>query len=255
CFAGIAIGILLPMAMLIIGSFMRLYGFFGVKSPLTIGHWLSAINDPLFLASLKNTLLIGFGVATVGVAIYALLAYAIVRMRVPLRATISVLAWLPWAVPGILLGVAILWLLLSIPGASLFYGSMFPVILVLVIKEMPIGTHMMKAALGQVSRDLEEASLVCGASRVATIRRVALPIIAPTLVSIFSIVFISAIRDISTTILLITARTRSLSVLMLEYSRGGQLEIASIIGVIIAAVAIAAAMLVRRLGLTVGVGS
>lgn len=75
--------------------------------------------------------------------------------------------------------------------------------------------------------------------------------IVPTLVSIFAIVFVSAIRDISTIILLITARNRSLAVLMMEYSRGGQLEVASIIGVIIAVVAIAA----RRLGLTAGVAA
>ena len=72
--------------------------------------------------------------------------------------------------------------------------------------------------------------------------------IVPTLVSIFAIVFVSAIRDISTIILLITARNRSLAVLMMEYSRGGQLEVASIIGVIIAVVAIAAAIVARRLG-------
>lgn len=255
CLAGLVIAVLLPMAMLVIGSFMRLYGFFGVKSPLTWQHWLTAFNDPLFLGSLKNTLIIGLGVGAAGVAIYALLAYSIVRLRVPFSATIGLLAWLPWAIPGILLGVALLWLLLSIPGASLFYGTMVPLIVVLVIKEMPIGTHMMKAAFGQVSQDLEEASLVCGASQFTTIWRIALPIIAPTLVSIFSIVFVSAIKDISTTILLITARNRSLSVLMMEYSRGGQLEIASIVGVIIAGVAIAAAIVARRLGLTVGVGS
>ena len=101
----------------LIGSFMRLYGFFGVKSPLTMHHWLTAFRDPLFLGSLKNTLIIGFGVASAGVAIYALLAYSIVRLRVPFSATIGLLAWLPCAVPGILLGVALLWLLLSIPGA------------------------------------------------------------------------------------------------------------------------------------------
>ena len=255
CFAGLVIGILLPMAMLVIGSFMRLYGFFGVKSPLTMHHWVTAFSDPLFLGSLKNTLIIGFGVASAGVAIYALLAYSIVRLRVPFSATIGLLAWLPWAVPGILLGVALLWLLLSIPGASLFYGTMLPLIMVLVIKEMPIGTHMMKAAFGQVSQDLEDASLVCGASRFTTIRRIALPMIVPTLVSIFAIVFVSAIRDISTIILLITARNRSLAVLMMEYSRGGQLEVASIIGVIIAVVAIAAAIVARRLGLTAGVAA
>jgi iron(III) transport system permease protein len=146
-------------------------------------------------------------------------------------------------------------LLLSLPLVSLLYGTLAPIILVLVVKEMPIGTHLMKTALGQISRELEEASLACGAHRFTTFWRITVPLIAPTVVSIFSIVFVAAIRDISTTILLVSARTRSLSVLMLEYSRGGQLEIASIMGVIIATVSIAVALLARRLGLAIGVGS
>ena len=214
---------------------------------------MAAFSDPLFLLSLKNSLVIGLWVGVLGVATYALIAYAITQKDVPLRTTIGILAWLPWAVPGILLGVAFLWLLLSLPVLSLFYGTFVPLILVLIVKEMPIGTHMMKAALGQISADLEEASLVSGAGRFTTFRRITLPIIAPTVVSIFAIVLIGALRDISTTILLVGARTRPLSTLMLEYSGGGQLEIASIIGVIIGAVAIVVAMTVRRLGLSMAV--
>ena len=100
-----------------------------------------------------------------GLAVYAAIAFVIVRTQIPARAIISLLAWLPWAVPGILLGVALLWLLLSLPGISLIYGTFAPLILVLIIKEMPIGTHMMKTALVQISRELEEASLACGAGR------------------------------------------------------------------------------------------
>jgi len=247
--------IVLPMAMLIIGSFMRLYGFFSVKAPFTFQHWLAALRDPLLLVCLKNSLVIAVGVGVAGLSLYALIAYTIVRTRIPARATISMLAWLPWAVPGILLGVALLWLLLSLPGVSLVYGTFVPLIVVLIIKEMPIGTHMMKVALTQISTELEEASWICGASRLATFWRISLPLITPTLISIFAIVLIAALRDISTTILLVTARTRPLSILMLEYSRGGQLEIASIIGVLITTVAVIMAMTARRVGLRVNIES
>jgi iron(III) transport system permease protein len=247
--------IVLPMTTLIVGSFMRLYGFFSVRAPFTTQHWLSALGDPLLLVCLKNSLVIALGVGVIGLAVYAMIAYVIVRTQIPARATISMLAWLPWAVPGILLGVALLWLLLTLPGMSLLYGTFAPLILVLVIKEMPIGTHMMKAALGQISRELEEASWACGAGRITTFWRISLPLVTPTLISIFAIVLIAALRDISTTILLVTAKTRPLSVLMLEYSRGGQLEVASIIGVLITTVAVAMAMMARRVGLSTSIES
>ena len=151
------------------------------------------------------------GVGVFGLTVYAMIAYVIVRTQIPARQTISILAWLPWAVPGILLGVALLWLLLSLPGMSFIYGTFVPLILVLIVKEMPIGTHMMKAALGQISRELEEASWACGAGRFTTFWRISLPLVTPTLISIFAIVLIGALRDISTTILLVTAKTRPLS--------------------------------------------
>lgn len=245
----------LPVAMLIVGSFMRLYGFFSVKAPFTLQHWLSAFRDPLLLVCLKNSVVIALGVGTLGLSVYALIAYVIVRTKIPARAIISVLAWLPWALPGILLGMALLWLLLSLPGVSLVYGTFAPLILVLIIKEMPIGTHMMKVALAQISSELEEASWLCGAGRLTTFWRISLPLITPTLISIFAIILIAALRDISTTILLVTAKTRSLSVLMLEYSRGGQLEVASIIGVLITLVAVAMAMMARRVGLRLSIES
>jgi iron(III) transport system permease protein len=255
CLVSSALWIILPVLMLIVGSFMRLYGFFSVKSPFTAQHWLVAFRDPLLLVCLKNSLVIGLGVGIVGLAVYAMIAYVIVRTKIPARATLSILAWLPWAVPGILLGVALLWLLLSLPGMSLIYGTFAPLILVLIIKEMPIGTHMMKTALGQISKELEEASWACGAGRFTTFWRISLPLITPTLISIFAIVLIAALRDISTTILLVTAKTRPLSVLMLEYSRGGQLEIASILGVMITTVAVVMAMMTRRLGSRISIES
>lgn len=255
CLVCSVLWIILPTLMLIVGSFMRLYGFFSVKSPFTVQHWLSAIRDPLLLVCLKNSLVIGLGVGVVGLAVYAMIAYVIVRTQMPARAMVSILAWLPWAVPGILLGVAMLWLLLSLPGMSLLYGTFAPLILVLIIKEMPIGTHMMKAAFGQISKELEEASWACGAGRFTTFWRISLPLVTPTLISIFAIVLIAALRDISTTILLVTAKTRPLSILMLEYSRGGQLEVASILGVMITTVAVAMAMMTRRLGSRISIES
>ena len=115
CLLCSSLWIILPLAMLVTGSFMRLYGFFSVKTPFTIQHWLSALRDPLLLVCLKNSLIIALGVGVVGLAVYAMIAYVIVRTQVPGRSTISMLAWLPWALPGILLGVALLWLLCRCP--------------------------------------------------------------------------------------------------------------------------------------------
>jgi iron(III) transport system permease protein len=68
------------------------------------------------------------------------------------------------------------------------------------------------------------------------------------IVSIFVLVFMSSIRDISTPILLATPATTPLSVLMLERSVAGEIEKAAVIGVILSVVAIITAMVMRLLG-------
>jgi iron(III) transport system permease protein len=99
-----------------------------------------------------------------------------------------------------------------------------------------------------VGAELEQASRVSGAGWVTTYRRIMLPLVAPMLASIAVLTFVAALRDISTTVLLATASTRPLSLLMLEFARGGGLEPASVVGVILSALSVVVALLARRLG-------
>jgi iron(III) transport system permease protein len=247
----LAFTVLLPIVMLITGSFMKLFGFFNIADPFTPRHWQTVLRDPVFLISLRNSLLIGLGTAMLGVVLYAGLAYLLMRSRLVGRQITDLLAWLPWTVPGILLGIGLLFVLLAIPAISFLYGTLVVMILVLIVKDMPIGTHMMKTSIGQISRELEHSSQVCGAGGFTTFRRIVLPLMRPMLVSIFVLVFIAALRDISTTVLVVTPATRPLSILMLEYSRSSALEAAAVIGVILMAMMIVVALVARHFGLRV----
>ena len=77
--ATVAIGIYLPLAMLIGGSFMKFFGMFTVADPFTVRHWQSVLRDPTFTRALQNSLIVGISVAVVGVSAYALLGYCIQR--------------------------------------------------------------------------------------------------------------------------------------------------------------------------------
>ena len=58
CLLYVAVTMLLPLAFLVIGSFMRRYGFFNIASPFTLIHWYNMLSDPIFLVALKNSLII-----------------------------------------------------------------------------------------------------------------------------------------------------------------------------------------------------
>jgi iron(III) transport system permease protein len=245
----VVISVYLPLGILIMGSLMKLFGFFSIKDPFSTRHWTMVLQDPVFISAVRNSIALGIGTAGIGLLCYSLLGYALVRTKVFGRSLVNVLIWLPWAIPGILLGLAFLWLFLSAPFLSPLYGSYLGLILVLLIKEMPIGVHMSKTAFVQISEELEQVGRVCGANWFYTFRRIILPLVAPVLVSIFAIVFMAAIRDIDTIILVGTASTRPLSLLMMEYSMAGEMQGASILGVILSLFAVGIALISRKIGL------
>jgi iron(III) transport system permease protein len=246
-YAGIAIGV--PLFLLVIGSFMKLFGFFHVTAPFTTAHWTSVLGSPAFYLALKNTLIIGLGTGFLGILLYAVLGYLLARGALPGERLIGSMTWLPWAVPGMLLGLGLLWLLLTTPVLGLLYGNVGALLLALFIKELPLGVNMSSVAFSQISKDLEQSARVCGASWLTTYRRIVLPLTAPTLFAIFIVTFIGAVRDIGTTVLLVTPENQSLSLLMFEYANTGSLGGASVIGTIITAVSVGVALAARRLGL------
>lgn len=249
CLLFIFVMIILPLATLVMGTFMEFFGNFDVDNTWTLRHWITVFGDPVFLRSLKNTIILGLGAAIVGILLYALTSYMIVRTRLPGRAFIDVLSWLPWALPGVLISLALLWAVLgSGDSVKLIYGTMSLLTLAIIIKEMPLGTQIIKAGVLQISNELEEASSASGANWITGFRRILLPLLRPTMMAVAIIVFISAARDIPTVIFLSTHDTRTLSLLMLDYIADANKEKAAVLGVFIVVLIFALLLIGRFLG-------
>ena len=244
---------IVPTLLLLIGTFMKLFGFFGIAEPWTLDNWRATLDDPVLLRSLWNTLAIGIGSGMIGVLFYALIAYMIVKTRHAGRWLLDFLSWLPWSVPGILLGVALLWTFLQTRIFLPIYGTIYLLMIAMVIKSMPFGTQVIKSVLIQLGSDLEEASKVCGATWFHTFRRVILPLAMPALITVGLVGFISAARDISTVVLLGSGKSRTLSLLMLDFAAGAEFEKATVVAVIIVGLVVGAALIARALGGQVGV--
>jgi len=244
---------LVPTTLLLMGTFMKLFGFFNIADPWTLDNWRATLNDPVLLRSLWNTLAIGIGSGLIGVLFYSLIAYVVVKTRHTGRGLLDFLSWLPWSVPGILLGVALLWTFLQTKIFLPIYGTIYILMIAMVIKSMPFGAQMIKSVLIQLGSDLEEASKVCGATWLHTFQKVIFPLIMPALITVGLVGFISAARDISTVVLLGSGRSRTLSLLMLDFAAGAEFEKATVVAVIIVGLVVGAALLARSLGGQVGV--
>jgi len=249
CLLFILVMIILPLATLMMGTFMEFFGNFDTERVWTVHHWTAVFADPVFLRSLKNTLMLGLAAGIGGTLLYALISYVIVRTRLPGRGVIDTLSWLPWALPGVLISLALLWAVLgSGEYVKVIYGTVSVLVLAIIIKEMPLGTQIIKAGVLQISNELEEASSAAGATWLAGFRRILLPLLKPTMLAVGVIVFISAARDIPTVIFLATNQSQTLSLLMLDYIADANKEKAAVLGVFLVFLIFALLLIGRLLG-------
>ncbi|NDA46399.1 MAG: iron ABC transporter permease [Alphaproteobacteria bacterium] len=252
-FLYMAIGIALPLIILVLGTFTRLFGFFFISNPWTSKHWVSVLNDPHFLNAFSNSFLVAGLTALIGTLTFVLLAWAIVRSRLWGRGLLNLLVWLPWGIPGILLGLSTLILILNLPGLVLIHGTIGALVLVLLIKEMPLGVQMIKTSMMQIAKELEEAGQMAGARFGTILLRIIIPLIAPMIGSVFLLTFVAAFRDISASILLAGPNSRTMAIFMIELGEEGRFEAMAVIGVILSFVVLLMTIAMRMLQSRIGI--
>ncbi|HTM10792.1 MAG TPA: iron ABC transporter permease [Verrucomicrobiae bacterium] len=244
---------LAPMAFVLIGTFMSLFGFFHIEHAWTLANWRRVFDDPIFLLSLKNTLLMAFGAAAFSVSLFSIVAYISVKTKFFGRAALDFISWFPSAMPGILMGIGLLWLFLDIRIFRPLYGSLWLLVIATVISSITLGTQLLKSTLLQLGQELEEASEVAGASWLATYRRIVAPLMFPMLLLVGVLGFIHAARDISNVALLATSSSRTLALLQLDFMVSGRYESAAVVATIVMLLTTGVALIARLVGIRVGI--
>jgi iron(III) transport system permease protein len=243
----------IPALMLVLGSFMTRIGYFVLG--FTLDHWRLVLNDQLFLSAASTTLILGLFAAVGSPLLFSLLAYILVRTRMPGRWALDSMVWGAGAIPGILSGLGLLWLFVDTPGLKVLYGTIWALFLVVLIQGKTTGVNIMKTVFVQIGPDMEEAARVAGAGWIKTYFRIWLPLLMPTLALLSVLNFTSAAGTTAPIILLASRETMTLSLLALEFASPGinNREAASIISIFIIGITIAGALIVRNLGLRLSV--
>lgn len=243
----------IPVIFLGLASFMKLFGFFTIAEPWTLEHWRTVFGDETFRDAVVNTLVMSGGAAVFSVVLFALIAYFTVRTTYKLRAVLDFVSWLPFAVPGILFGVGLLYVFLDSPLFRAIYGSILLLIIATVVSSMTLGVQIIKSNMMQLGHELEEASRVTGAGWWTTFVRVVVPILIPVLLLVGVMNFIGAARDVASVALLATAETKTLALLQLDYMVEGRYETAAVVSFIVIVLSTGVALLARGLGLRIGI--
>ena len=135
------------------------------------------------------------------------------------RRSIDLLATLPVAIPGLVVGVAYLWAWIGLPGG--LYGTIWILALAFVARFMPDTVKALSTSFMQIHKELEEAAWICGRGMLGTIRTIVLPLARPGVVASMTLLFVLAIRELGSSLFLYTSDTTVMAVLLLDYYEGG----------------------------------
>ena len=243
---------IIPLTFLAMGSFMNLFGYFELERVWSLRHWSTVFNDPGFLSSMKNSLTLGFGTMTLSVVLFGFLAYIIARTNYFARWAFDLVTWIPFMIPGIILGLGYMFFSLRTPFLQFLYGSKILLVLILALTTMTFAVQILKSTLLQLGPDLEEACRVMGGSFWFTLRRIVVPLMLPTAAVVAVMVFGSVNRQVSSIVLLTTAQSEPLSVLQLGYLMAEDFSAASVVGTILVGLGLTLAIAVRKLGYRFG---
>jgi iron(III) transport system permease protein len=161
-----------------------------------------------------------------------IVAYVSVRTRVRGRRLIETLAWLPWMMPGMVLGVGFLWGFAILPGPIHIYGTIWALLLAYITLGTPLSVRIMSGSFEQLSFDLEECSRVHGASWWQTLWRILIALSWPAFAVGWILTFFGIMRELSASVLLYSIGSEVLSVIMLRMWTDGRAEQVTVIGLL-----------------------
>ncbi len=206
--------IVLPYGVLLRTAFVKNWSG-PVVGNFSLEHWRFVFLEfSQTKVALMNTFILGASAATVGTLLATTIGYLSLRKLVPGHRYLAFLATAPVAIPGIVLAVG-LFLSYTQPPLVL-YGTLWIIFLAYLTKELPVGYQQVAASLKSVHPELEDAGRILGATRLRALFDITAPLIRNGVIATWIFIFIGSIRELSATILLFTAKTKTISVTMFD---------------------------------------
>ena len=202
--------VLAPHIGILLMSFAQVWSFSVLPDAYTLAHYATIFSDAKGM--IGNTLLYCVLAAGLDVVIGTAIAYLILRTRLPGRQWLDHLASAALAIPGLVLAIGYLRLFkgVTLPFTdTLVVQTWVLIMLAYAVRRLPYALRSCMAALQQVHVSLEEAAQSVGASRLSTIRRVMVPLMAGGILAGFVTSFITAAVELSATLVLVSTESQA----------------------------------------------
>jgi iron(III) transport system permease protein len=201
-------------------------------SSLTLKHYIE-IPTHVGIAPFINTLILMFVVPTATMILSVLVSWVVIRSQVSFRGLLDTLAFVPHAVPGILMAVGLGYLGLAYRDYFPLYGTIFIIVVAHTINWIAYGTRTTNSVMIQVHRELEEAGRVSGASAPRVLWKIVLPLIAAGVLNSWIWIGMLSYREVTMSLTLLTRNNVVISTVVWQFWGSGWVPQVSALGVIL----------------------
>ena len=212
CIFTLILIVILPLVMIVLVSFLKAYGLPVAFKNFTLRQYRRVFSGGGTIDSIKNSLFASVFAGVVSMLLGTLVAYVVQKIKPKGKGALEFVSMLPYAIPGTVLSIGVI---LSWQGAIFninLYNTIWIILIAYLARYLSFSMKTSSAALLQVSSSLEEAARACGASHSQTLMDITLPLIRSAMVSGFFLIFLPAMREVTTSILLYGPKTRTLGV-------------------------------------------
>lgn len=244
-----AVTVIIPIVGITLRSFVVSWGE-GVRlmDVLTLDHYRELFDYPNVVRGMVNTFGIGVFGGALAVVCYTAIALSVHRWQSGWTRVVDYLAMAPRAMPGIVAGLALLWVFLFFKPLAPLRTTLFSVWLAYSIVWLAYGMRLVSGTLLQVAPELEESARTIGASPLRTQIDVTVPLIRYGMIASWLLIFLIFVREYSTGIYLLGPGTEVIGSLLVSLWGTGAVDLVSalsVVNVLMIAVGLALAL---RLG-------
>jgi iron(III) transport system permease protein len=242
----LGVAVVVPLSGIALRAFVTNWGFGAtLAETLTLDHFRELFEERTLIRAIYNTVLIGTVGGALTVACYTAIGFATHRRNDGWSRFIDYLVLVPRAVPGLLAGLAFLWVFLFFPPLTPLRTTIFSMWLAYTVVWLAYGMRLISSSLLQVAPELEEAARTVGASRGTISRQITLPLIRPGLMASWLLVFMIFEREYSTGVYLLAPGTEVIGAQLVSLWQGGAIDIVaalSFVNVVLVGVGLALAL-------------
>jgi iron(III) transport system permease protein len=247
CWGYIALALVVPVVILAYVSVLKYFTANPLEGAYTLRNYVFLFESGPTMQSFWNTLIVSGLGALLGVMLAWSISYFTLRHRPPGYRILDFTASLPLGVPGVVLGLGLLWAYAYLPLP--IYGTLTILIVAFITRFLSYATETIGGRMVQIDRSLEEAAWTAGAPRMQALRRVLVPLTMPALQGAYFLLFMAFFREIASAVLLYTASTSVLSTSIWAYfeqANWGMASALSLIAMIVVLVFIGLLTLLTR---------